>query len=339
MRAPPVGKKDLLTRGALWGLLASVGILTKVTFGYFAALVFPLLFYITWRRSGWITTLRALSVCVLVSVPAIAFWSVYGAQFLNHATSSAWGNFAENWKVVSGPMAKFARYAEAAGVASGIVLASIVLAVAVQQWRRRSNWTDWAPLAIVLGYVGIALTSPNDALRLLVPATLSLPFSILPLLKTHAPQDSRWPISGLLVPIFLSVPMIVQVDTSASGQIEPLLKFLSERDIRNIVLAGDRNEMNRETFLLAQQLGGEQVSALKISTVVYDSAIGIPPELSFQKLRNADAVIIIPPPTDSPFAMIHLQEFENLAEKIGRRLEGVGPNFLNVFVVSASGSD
>src|ERR1044072_8776564 len=124
-------------RGALWGLVGTAGVMSKVTFGYFIILLFVPLMAIVWYREGTrLVLIRALG-CVVISIPGLIVFALYANQYFAHALKASFGLVADLYSDHLSLTAFIAAQLTGTGF-GGVILLVMAVAAAVTTVRRRA---------------------------------------------------------------------------------------------------------------------------------------------------------------------------------------------------------
>lgn len=279
-------------------MLFSLGLLSKLTYFYFAGVTFGLLLLISLRRDGLRPSLTKLAGMVAVSLLPVLLFLRYSQEYWNHAWQSAFGpltafynDHIHRWAFLCMSVAEMG-WVYWLGVA-------VLLCIALLSWWRtrqtRSLSTAALLFAIVLGYLLIATGSPNKDPRFFWPVWLCLPFCAL-----AATASAGWapvPIRGVgFAPLWLSSVLSVaaagRFDMHAVTKMELVLESLPHNRPIQVLMANDEGAYNIETLILARQLDLAEFHQIRLGTVVYDIVSGTMPAESIKRLLHANYVIM-----------------------------------------------
>jgi hypothetical protein len=325
------GVRTDLRRGVLWAFVMNLGLLSKVTFGYFALLAVPCLLWLRFRRLGIHRTVTTAVVCAIGCLPSIEIWSLYGKRFLGHGLKNTVGDLAN----YSGPTGKataavWMDYFRALGPSLWL-LCALVAGVGWTVFRRRSI-SPWAvvSLLVLAGYWLIASINPVQELRYFTPVLAGFPILLALATERSAKlRESRKTI-GVLVGAFscaflVSLPMRARPDLSNVRNAEAILlrcggESPGEAPLR-FTLATDSASLNVETFLLAKELLGPAGRRFTISTLAYDEPEGRSLDSSFRVIDGSDVIAFEDPaPANPRYTNTRVREYAGHAASHGLRL-------------------
>ena len=285
-------------RGLLWGLLFSLGLLSKLTYFYFAGVTFGLLVLISLYRDGiGRTAMKILGMATASLLPVLLFLR-YSGIYWHHAMESAFGpltafynDHIQRWAFLRLSFAQMG-WAYWCGIA-------LLLCYALVHWIRSRQTRGLASFAllfaIILGYLFIAAGSPNKDARFFWPVWLCLPFAV----AAASNDASLTPVAvrGLgLAPVWLSIVLSVatagRFDMHAVSKFQLVLQSLPHNRPIQVLMADDEAAYNVETLILARQLDLPAFRKMQVSTVVYDIVAGRTPAQSIKRLLGADYVIL-----------------------------------------------
>jgi hypothetical protein len=285
-------------RGMLWGFVLGCGILSKLTFLYFAALCVVPAIMLSLRQAGLAASVRKLLGALLIGAIPTFLLLRYADGFKAHAAGAAFGNLATFYDDGLSRWEFLPRAFESLGLIYLTAVALLTLAVLVcRGGPLRILVAAWL-LTVLAGYLWVASGSANKDPRFFWPVWVALPFSIAAAFSAGPPR--RLPGAAMAaaaaLAVALSLPAAGRQDLAAVMEADALLGTLpGDRPIR-VLLASDEPSFNIETMLLGRELHFDRLSRLSLDTVVYDVIHGRTLEQSIARLRAADVVIIRDPP-------------------------------------------
>lgn len=283
-------------RGLLWGLLFSLGLLSKLTYLYFGG-IFGLLLIISWRRHGMAPSLVKLAGMAMVSLLPVLLFMRYSPEYWHHAWESAFGpltafynDHIQRWAYLRMSFAQLG-WAYWLGIAA-------LLCLALLRWRRSRETRGFGTAAlmfvVVLGYLWIATGSPNKDPRFFWPVWLALPFCAAA--ATSGASLVPVPIRGigfapLALSLVLSIATAGRFNMHAVAKMQLVLDSLPHNRPITVLIADDEAAYNIETLMLARQLDLREFRKMATGTVIYDIVSGRTPADSIRRLLSADYVI------------------------------------------------
>lgn len=284
-------------RGALWGLVGSVGILSKLTYAAFAGLVFLPLLVIAFRRGGKRSTLIELGVALIVGSAALLILARYGKLYYAHAFGAAFGGVSSFYDDGQSRWV-FLRAAVGSNLPITIACALLTGWAALKLKRSPTRVVIAVYLvAVMFLYLFIAAGSPNKDPRFFWPVWLALPFCCAVGVPPWGPRrtPARFPAAvAISVAVALSLPMAGRFDLSSVQKALSIVRFAHDANARSLIVGADTARLNIETFLLAKQLEWAPFHDMSIDTIVYDITRGLSVEQSLARLSRADAVVFFP---------------------------------------------
>ena len=324
---PGTTQWEAIRRGLLWGLLFSIGVLTKLTFFYFAGVVFASLTVLSWWQTGMRLTAWKLGAMAVVGLFPAAVFARYGSIYWSWAMSAAFGPIAalyndhlQRWTFLRMEFGTI-------GASYWGGLAALLGIMALMWWwtgQRRALLVCCGLVAIVAGYLFIASGSPNKDPRFFWPIWLALPFCIAALGARVRPAGPT-PLRGVgLAPagviILLSIATLGRFNLAAVTEAGMMLRSIPHTHPVTVFLAMDEATLNIETLTLAQQLDLADLATIAPRTVVYDFVAHRTVEDSIKRLLDADYVILRDPVdgTSPEWANRSLPQFAAAVEAKGR---------------------
>jgi hypothetical protein len=293
----------VITRGFLWALVINLGLLSKVTFGYFIPPIGLILLWLRYRNQGRWRTVGTVASAAAGSVPCIFIWALFGKQFIQHAYQASFGSYAQAYADPNGGLVNFAgKYLSAIGHAWIPVL--LLACVFVWQIRRVRGYQLAVVTGVFLSLVFFAIcgVSRNQDLRFAMPVMIGLPFAFAAATKPgrfRLRSNSALLLAGALACIIWSFQMIARPNLSTVREALQLLEETGQAPAARILLITDHPTLNIETFLLAKEISKDRYRSVSIDTTVYDAINGRSLESSYKKIEQSDYVIAHKPPLSS----------------------------------------
>jgi hypothetical protein len=284
--------KSAIVRGALAAAIFSLGVLTKISFFYFLALILPLLLFTRLRNHGIhniLTWLAAFSCC---STPAAVYLLRYGRSAFANAQAASFGGLAvlyhvPVWHFLGGVLR------ESPGFALELLLLAVASGFVVL--KKRPEWSDTRFLAflITLGFLGVVLASPSKLSRYLFPAIVALPFLLAILVsekKDAIPVSRAGVAAGLLLTILVAaaMPTMHREYRESLKRAELVLAQAEQLNAKSIVLATDSPTLNAPLLRLALEFSPYKPS---VGTLAYEAMSQVPIKNDFHAISLADVVV------------------------------------------------
>lgn len=291
-RIPCPSIRGAAVRGILCASILSVGALTKVSFFYFIAFIVPLLLFIRVRYSGFRIAFAWLIAFVCWSVPTTIYLLRYGQSAFAQAKTASFGVVANFYYK---PLWQF--LALTIRESPGLVLSLVLLATASIYivLRKRPGLFDAGLLAwlIMIGFLVVALASPNKESRFLFPVIVALPFltAILISNKENSVPNSFAALAAGLVCLGLvaaGVPTRHRTNRQNISRAEAVLAQAARCDAKSIVLATDSSTLNVFLLGLASEFSQSRAS---IGTLAFQAMSGEPIENDFRAMSKSDMVV------------------------------------------------
>lgn len=284
---------DAALRGVMWGIQGSIGILTKLTYGYFGLLLVVPAIWLS-RKAPRETMIKVTSAAIVGAAPASLFLA-YADNFLHHAIEASFGQiskfYSDNLSVTSFMWSDI----HGAGLA-WIMFTFIGLQAALRRgYDAHRLWTAGYLLIAVVGYFVIASLSVNRDPRFFLPVWTALPWCIALAVAPKAATEktsARIAIVQVLLIVLLLLPTVSHFDFHDLDEARAALRMLPNSRKATILLASDEPGFNVETLILARELNYTAFRAIDIGTVVYDLTKGLTVEQSIERLLAADYVIL-----------------------------------------------
>ncbi len=328
--------KSAVLRGILWGLISTLGTMTKLSFLYFVATVVPPLFYTMVQRSGPRAAIAALSACVCISSPCALYLALWGSYSWSLARTSSFGGVASFYYA---PMFKFFFDVVRESPGIGVLVLMVLLAAGYLLAKRSSSWADVLPVLIVLGYGIIVIASPNREFRFLFPVVVAVPFQLAILLSGDStPVPKRWAMAagslGLLILIGGALPTRNRPQWRSFARCNAVLVAADRWKAGRIVLATDSPTLNGQLMMVAGLYSSRPTN---IYSLAYTAMGKTPLEEDFRILRSADLIVFQNRAALSPpFTNQRVSEYEQYVKQVG-----IGPieiaDDISVYLVSRNG--
>jgi hypothetical protein len=295
--APAALPREAVVRGLLWGGIAGLGALTKVTFGFFGVAVAPLILLASFWGGGAAASSSQRAVSTAMCLLPAAIYVHYGSEYLDNAWRSSYGNLAQYYNDGRSPW-EFIRYTAASpGYGFWIICACLLFVASIRSRHDLARLAlGLASVAIAVVYLLLATGSLNRDARFVWSIWLILPLAIAGAIapaRNRPRAVAQFSAAPILVLVFLcSVPMFSRLDFRNVREADAVLRFLPADRPTKVEIASDTPHLNFVTLWLAQQVDWEALSKLEIRSVVWDAGYGRNLEYSEQQLRAADFVLI-----------------------------------------------
>ena len=285
---------DDLVRGALWGLIFSLGAITKVSFLYFIVLIIPILLMIRFRQSGPQRTLWSLISLMACSLPVIFYWLRYGLPALRNGWAASFGHDAPLLHI------SFSEFLSRTVRASpGLLLFGLVVTtgfVYIIARRRGQLWgTSGIPLFITVGFCAIALASSNRQLRFSFVALIALPYLIGLLISDKENLLSRGAAVSAALAVFcflvaVGIPMLHRANRQCIEKSEVVIAEAVASNAKRVLLATDSSSLNGDLMHVALAVS-PSLPPIETSSLAWSAAAGRPIEDDFRKIGESDLVV------------------------------------------------
>ena len=303
-----------LVRGVLWGLIFSLGAMTKVSFLYFILLILPILFVVRMRHSGRRSALTTLTTLGLCLSPVGIYWLRYGLPALKNGWAASFGHDAPFYHI---PFSQFVSeiVRESPGMLLPVifVIAGIVYLVVN---RGEIAWgTKILPVLITVGFCTISLASSNRQLRYSFVGIIALPFLMAILLSGRARGAARRPAMFAAILAFCyivaaGVPLLHRPARESIARSEAALAEAARVNAKRVLVATDSSTLNGNLMLVAIVLSPSRPE-IETATLGWHAVAGLPIEDDFRVIRDSDLVIFQNKEAlDVPFMNQRISEYE-----------------------------
>ena len=335
-RTPSARTRGALMRGVLWGVVLSMGAMTKINHLYFVVLALPLLFILKLRGEGLKKALIALGgFAGTACLPALYLLTV-GSSAIANARTSSFGSLAQYYLY---PLSAFLKdiYHYSPGI---LLVHAIVVAILVYTVIRRPKAVlspDALAIWIVVGFAAIILSSPNRQPRYAFPEVVALPFLAAVLLSGKRPPRRRAMGSAVLafcVLACLSWPTRYRLASNGLGDAPAVLNYAVANHANRVLIATDSPTLNATLLGVARQVSATPDWG-RIDQLARISGTATMDQESLQ-IRNSDLVVfqdkdkLFP-----PFTNLHVAEYERYVLGAGYASKRIG-NDVTVYAVSGN---
>jgi hypothetical protein len=343
LRSKPGPARMDVTRGALWGLVIFVGVLTKTTFIFFLGPIAIAVIWIRFRRLGMPSCLRAALTAVVCSFPATVIWARFWRNYVGHAVEASFGGVSKFYAVAGLTPALYLRGYIATCRWGCLPTAALLLYFAWKVRKANAQWFRILPVALILIFLAICSTIPINDYRYAMPVMIGLPF-VLAVLPSNEEGSRIYPSAavlgfGLLACVLCSIPMIGRIDLTYVRYAGAVLDEIA-RPGTKIMLATETPSLNFETLLLAKELGGSRLHKVAIDSLIYDQIRGLSINDSYRRMEWADYVLFDKPPLlrepkwENQFA----SEFYQYAIGMADEVDSAPHDYMNVLKLRPSGA-
>lgn len=311
--------KTAVLRGVLWGMILSLGAMTKISFMYFVVSVIPLLFLIRLYHSGLGLALGSLGACACSSLPAAFYLIRWGGRAFDNAKASSFGPLAG---LYYHPLVQFlgSTIRESPGLILSFVLTATALIYLFIKRRLNLLGPDFLALLIMIGFGIVVLKSTNREIRFELPVIVALPFLTGILVSDKAQSVSRRSAalaSGIVFCGLLAagVPTRHRPMRQSLSRCDAVLAQAAKCNAKRIMLATDSPTLNKNLMDLAIQVSATPV---EIDTLAYRALFGVPIEEDFRGISESDEIIFQDrDASSSPFTNQRVSEYERYTRQVG----------------------
>jgi len=319
-RNPCASIKGAVLRGLLWGVILSLGAMTKFSFLYFVLLIVPIVFFTSFRHSGLRSALTALTAFACCSAPAAFYLLRWGRLAFRNAKASSFGGVAGFYYI---PLLQFIRNTirESPGLALSYVLmaAAVVYLVTKRQFIGASP--DLLPYLIMLGFFVTLLVAPNRQIRYAFPAIVALPFLTAILMSAKSipvPRQSSALAAGLVFCglVAAGVPTRHRPMRQTLSRSEAVLAEAARCNAKRLILATDSPTLNKNLMDLAAEFSRSGAS-VEADTLAYSAMSGVPVGQDFRTISESDEVVFQDKDALSPpFTNQRASEYERYTQQV-----------------------
>lgn len=321
-RSPSRDRAQAAWDGFLWAAILSLGMLCKVTFGFFAVFATPVAVILSCRKAGWRLTAIKAAVATVLSLPAGIMMLRYGHLYWNHAAEASFGTLSTFY---DDHLSRFAFIRETLTTIRPLLAAVVIFLIWIVLGLRKKRPAPGVAaygVAIVIAYFLLSSGSPNKDPRFFWPVWVTLPFCLAAMVPVEPVPDLRRRM-GTTVPVLLAVALALQnlgrFDFQGINEAVDALHSLPDGPA-SVEIATDEPAFNIESLLLAQQLDYAHEARKSIGTVVYDVTRKLAEAHSIETLGKADYVIgrFPPSPGAEPWANQYSADFQKSLDESKR---------------------
>ena len=350
LKSPALGKANSVMRGCLWGAVITLGVLSKITFGFFIALIAPVLLYQRWKNAGRQSTCVTLVASFVVMLPALAIYALFGKIYFSYGVQCSFGSVAKLY-TVDGMGAKeyVLQYIHYISFHHALRILALLSLAALWAYTRkpRPSWLFLYPLLILLGYLGIAATSSNRDFRFAMPLMIALPLLLAAITANMPRYGKRLTVPALvalLLGVLISAPMMMRPDMHMVQKARMILTQLTDKDNRpvSVLMATDVADFNSETLQLARQMETPKLQSIEIGMLGYDDVSGKTLAQSLARIDAADYILFKTNPKDSPdwanpsWSNRFVPEFREHCAKVGKKIDADPADEVEVYHILRS---
>jgi len=294
-RTPRLTSRGAVARGILWGLILSLGAMTKLNFFYFILFIVPTLYLIRLRIDGVRHACVAMIAFVCTSAPFAFYLARWGWPAFENAFNYSFGRRADFYYV---PMLQFlgSVIGESPGLVFSFLLTVGGLIYLVIKRRSIPRGPDLFALLIMFGFGLIVLASHSRQIRYAFPAILALPFLIGILLSENehsAPARPAALVAGLAFFGLLaaSIPTGHRADRQSIVRADAIVAEAARCNAKRIVLATDSPTLNPPLIFLAMEFSPSVAPVELTAALGWRTVNGVPIEQDFHAIDEADEVV------------------------------------------------
>lgn len=288
-------RRHAVFSGVLWGVVLSAGVMTKISFLYFIALVLPTLLVVRFRHKGLRSALWTLLGFASSSLFPLGFLLKYGRSALANGADSSFGGVATLYKV--SPI-EFLTVSLRESPGLVFFLALVAAALGYLTIKRRSLLVTPAflSLLIAIGFGAIVLASVNREIRFLFPVILSVPFLLAVILSgdgVPVPPKPAGVVAGLVFCVLAvaSLPAYGRAHREASlGRSDAVLARAINCRAQSILLATDSRTLNQALLSVAGAITSP-ASNMRIASLADNAVNHISIDQDFEQMHQADQVV------------------------------------------------
>jgi hypothetical protein len=338
-RLPSQTTSYAFLRGVFWGIVLSLGTMTKLSFLYFVVLVLPALLIVKRKHEPSRNALFALLGFAVASAPAAWYLVAFGQPAFQNARDSSFGGVSELFYL---PLLQFlgttVRESPGMVLSAVLVLAAVVYMIVKKQ---RPSWPELASLLIMIVYCVIVLSAPNRQIRYAFPVLIAIPF-LFALVSGKAPSVSSR--SALLVCIAVVCGMIIaalpirgRASRDSLSRSEAVFAFAEQHRTSNIVIATDSPTLNGPLIALTRSITPRPLP--RVDTLAYSIMYGVPLQDDLRTIAGSDVIIfqdkqsLFPPYTNE-----RVPEYERFVRQISNPPVRLGTDLTAYFIQHPQGT-
>jgi hypothetical protein len=304
-RDPRRQPAQLVCDGLLWGTILSLGVLSKLTYCFFAALFVTAALILSYRNSGWRPTIVKAGFAFAAGLPAAVMLFRYGHLYWAHAAATSFGGLSAFY---DDHLSRAAFIRETISSIVPLGLAALVLLIwsgCSARGRRADFGVAAYAIAGIVAYFILASGSPNKDPRFFWPVWLALPLSLSimvpPKRNDCAAGSPMWTILPIVLAVALSLQSFGRFNLTGINEAVATLGTIPPDHPITVLMATDEPFFNIEALLLAKKLNYAVHSNKTVGTVVYDIAQNLTVAQSIAKLEAANYVVgRFPAPVGAP---------------------------------------
>jgi hypothetical protein len=279
-------------RGILWGLILSLGVMTKFSFLFFVVIIVPVLLFIRLHQDGLRRTLASLIAFACCSAPSAFYLLRWGQTAYKTAKDYSFGSNAGFFYVPLLPFLHFEIRSSPGMWLSFMLMAAALIYLFIKK-RLTQSWPDFLALLIVTGFGIVVLASTNRHIRYEFPAIVALPF-LAGILMSGKGRSVSGPYAALTAGLVLcslvaaSMPTRHRPDRQILSRCEAVLAQAVRCNAKHIVLATDSPTLNGDVMDLAMKFSA---SAISVDNLAYQAMKSVPIEEDFHTISESDQVV------------------------------------------------
>jgi hypothetical protein len=320
-RMPRPTFRGAIARGILWGAILSFGIMTKISFFYFVALIVPALFLIRLYHDGLRGAFASLIGFSCSSILPAIYLLKYGKPAFANAKASSFGQTANYYYH---PLSQFLgdNLRAAPGMALFVVFTAAALIYLVIKKPGTLWGAEFLALLIMLGYAIVPLLSTNREIRFEFPAIVALPFLTAVLLSGPkcSPSGRYAALAAGLVFCALfaaGIPTRHRADRQSISRCDAVLAQAAKCHAKRIMLATDSPTLNFDLLNVDIDISGAQGSIIP-STMANQIMFGVPLEEDYRFMSDYDQIVFQDREALSPpFTNQRVPEYERYFQQQG----------------------
>jgi hypothetical protein len=312
--------KTAVLHGLLWGMILSLGAMTKISFMYFVVSVIPILFLIRLYHSGLRLALASLGACACSSLPAAVYLLRWGGRAFAYAKMWSFGPLTNLYYQ---PLSQFLGTAvrELPGLLLSFLLMAAALVYLVIKRRLSLLGPDLLALLVMIVFGIVVLSSPSRDIRFDFPAIVALPFLTGILMSGKGQSVSRRSAALAAGLVFCGL-LAAGVPTRHRAKIECLsrsyavLAMATQCNAKSVLLATDSPTLNAYLLDLGRMYSESEVG--RTGTLASNAMAGAPIELDYRVISEYDQVVFQDRPALSPpFTNQRVLEYERYVQSLG----------------------